>query len=383
MSRALADRRGTPIRPNLDVQLRRYDRSCRRRLRKFARAGDRLKDLVYTFPAAAFTITGSKRDPIRDKEAIRLVRGGAPLRDIGLSLNLPYWTRSLPPEAFVERLGTMPGSNGFSRRIVNQFPGNPRHSAMWLQWVLRGNALCDEAFAVWIARQDFWHENGPDAQTILPLAAFAWYSTTERTTARSLIDRPWKAKSSFGSALEAAQSWFVRCLNDYCNDVDGATGRWFVAQRSCRFRIVPLCTPKELVMEGKRMGNCVGSYERRVLTGASLIYSVRRRNAHVATMDIRPRSDRSGQPVIAQLLGPGNAPVREDVMGAAKHWLSRQGPYPFVGAGALQHMPFNKQRWADLWAPFMVAKNVSGLDVQPLAIKRAIERLSLIASSQT
>ena len=56
MSREQHVASGVPSRLPLDVQLRRYHRSFRRRLRKFARTSDRLKDLVYTFPAAAVAV---------------------------------------------------------------------------------------------------------------------------------------------------------------------------------------------------------------------------------------------------------------------------------------------------------------------------------------
>lgn len=366
----------TPLRPALDVQLRRYHRSYRRRLRKLARTDDRLKDLVYTFPAAAFALAGGHGNPLHRADANRLVRNGAALREIGAVLGLPKWVRRVPPEAFVEALGKIPNGETFVRRISNQIPDDSDHNAMWLQWTLRGNAFCDESFALWIARQRFWHERGADAQILLPLAAFAWYSNAEGTTARGLIERPWTTEMSFAKALEATRSWFVRCLSDYCNDDQGVTGRWFVAQRCSGFRIVPLRTPTELTEEGNRMCHCVGDYANQVMTGACLIYSVRRGNDHVATMEVRPHWERKGQPSIVQLRGPENENVGEDITRAATQWLSRQGRYPYAGSGQLSRMPFNEQRWGKLWIPFLDAKGVRTQIVQPLEVNRALEELS-------
>ncbi|MGI9407640.1 MAG: PcfJ domain-containing protein, partial [Hyphomicrobiaceae bacterium] len=224
-----------------------------------------------------------------------------------------------------------------------------------------------------------WHERGADAQALLPLAAYAWYSHAEGTTARGLIERPWTAETSFAKAVEAARSWFVRCLSDYCNDDQGVTGRWFVAQRCSGFRIVPLRAPDELTREGNRMRHCVGDYAGQVVTGACLIYSIRRGNAHVATVEIRPHWERKGQPAVAQLRGPDNEDVGEDITHAVTQWLSRQGRYPFAGSGQLARMPFNEQRWAKLWAPFQDAKDDRKLAIQPLQVHRALEKLSRYA----
>ena len=110
-------------RPMLDVQLRRYHRSYRRRLRKFAHTGNRMRDLVFAFPAAAFTIAGSHGDCHRRADALDLVRAGAGLRDVAKALDLPGWSRRIPPEAFVEPIGALPKTDDFARRIVSLVPG--------------------------------------------------------------------------------------------------------------------------------------------------------------------------------------------------------------------------------------------------------------------
>ena len=113
-----------------------------------------------------------------------------------------------------------------------------------------------------------------------------------------------------------------------------------------------------------------------VATGACLIYSIRRGNAHVATVEVRPHWQDKGQPTIVQLRGPENDDVSEDVSRAAEQWLSRQGRYPFLGTGQLARMPFNEARWCDLWSPYLNALGDRRLRVQPVDFHRALEDLS-------
>lgn len=76
------------------------------------------------------------------------------------------------------------------------------------------------------------------------------------------------------------------------------------------FEFVPLRSALALGEEGKAMHHCVASYSRDVLTGLSRIFSVRRNDQRVATMEIvfRDREPRGYR--ISQLKGPCNASVK-------------------------------------------------------------------------
>ncbi len=362
--------------PTLDAQLRRYNRSYRRRLRKFVRSSERSRDLLYTFPAAAFTIAGAHGNPLRRAEAYRLVQDGASLRDVGIALDLPNWLRRLPPEAFVEAVGKMPCGDVFGRRIVNLIPKDPAQTPMWLNWVLRGNSLCDETFALWISHQRISWADHADASSVVPLAAFAWYSGAEHVRARGFIERPWTPELNLSKAISATKSWFTRCLEDTYDSRHASTGRWFVTQRRSGYRIVPLRTHADLQDEGNRMHHCVGDYANQVMMRTCLIYSIRRGNDHVATLEIRSDWRKERAPYISQLRGPYNDDVDEDVFNAASKWLARQGNYPFAGFKQSGYFPFDEQRWAALWDPFRSANPERKLRLEPFHLDRGIMELS-------
>ena len=136
---------GTPSgKPPLELQLKRYQRSYRRRLRKLATGSKQLSDLIYAFPAAAIVLATGQGGLQLRRHAIALVAEGAALRQVAEVLQIPWWVRRLPPEAFSETLslaGELPASEHFARRISNHVPTGAAAARMWLAWVLQAHAL--------------------------------------------------------------------------------------------------------------------------------------------------------------------------------------------------------------------------------------------------
>ncbi len=352
MAQLVSEAGGLAERPVLDVQLRRYARSYRRRLRKFAARSREANDLLYSFPAAAFTIGGGHGNPLRRGNAGRALANGAKLRAIANELELPFWTRRLPPEAFTETIAHVPNSAAFALQILNKVPKDSATTAMWFSWVSRANLYCDEEFALWLAKQKFWHTGKNDATNLLPLAAYSWYSRNDGGPARGFIERPWTRHMSAANALKYAHGWFMKLVTEYCRDGKSNSGRWFVTQRVSGLRFIPLTTPADLTEEGRKMNHCVAMYASKVAIGECLIYGIRRGNDHVATMEVGPKWRGNGEPTIVQLAGPYNDNPDESICRAADTWLRRQGKYPFVKRGSSQGIPLDKARWEKLWAPF-------------------------------
>ncbi len=226
---------------------------------------------------------------------------------------------------------------------------------MWLAWVLQAHALGGETFALWIAAQNIYHDDEVAAEALLPLAAYAWYSVNAGETARGLIERPWTAEISFARAVMETRNLLLRIVLDHCRDDRGGSGRWFVPQRVSGLRFMPLRTLSDLVNEGERMNNCVANYAELVAAGACLIYSIRRGNEHVATLEVRSFMGQTDRPIAAQLEGPGNRPATEAVARAVSTWISRQGRYPVAVAGQLTGVPVDAARWSAVWQPYWTA----------------------------
>src|SRR5262249_31405214 len=155
----------------LESQIRRFPRSFRRRLRKLVRGSSRLGDLLYSFPGLAFVLAAGGRPHVARGRAVELVKEGQSLSKVASALDLPLWMRRLPPEAFSEPFGMVPGNEAFGRRIVNEIPDKPDITAMWLRWVLFGAEACGEGFALWLAKQRIYQAEDADRVPLLPLAA--------------------------------------------------------------------------------------------------------------------------------------------------------------------------------------------------------------------
>lgn len=347
----------------LEKQIKRYAKGYQRRLRKLVKTSSRLGDLLYSFPAAAFAIVSGCADHNRRGEAVRLVKDGADLRRVARALDLPGWSKRLPPEAFVEPIGDLSGDEVFNRKIVNLIPEEPEVAAMWLKWLLAARAGCDDDFALWIAAQKIyspdWAEHfvRPIDPPILPLSTFAWFSAHENEPASRLIDRPWHKRMGLGTAVTNMVAWFDKVLLELSRaDQHRGPGRYSKRKGKNRFTLVPLVTAQELAEEGEAMNHCVATYASAVAQGHCRIYSVRRGNRRLATLELRWPNHRMGRPVINQLLGHSNVAVDREVYLAVGDWLAQNQKLvcaPVI-SGVVDHL--DETRWNAFWKSYIAEK---------------------------
>jgi hypothetical protein len=336
----------------LDARIRRFPRSYRRRVRKLVTGSRPLKDLLYSFPGAAFVLAAGNRSADARERAVQLVKAGEPLTAVAAALGVPFWLRRLPPEAFAAPFGHLPDEDDFGRRIVNQIPAAAALTPMWLQRVAFGAEAGDGAVALWLASNRILPGEARHGIPLLPVIAFAWFSRHQNAAAHRFIDRGWHRKMRFRAAVLETRFWLERAIAEYCLERPSETGGWHKMSSSGGYVFLPLRTAQELTEEGDRMRNCVASYAPRVAMGSCLIYSVRRGGTRVATLEIVPAGAPSWGARIAQLRGPENCDPADDVVRAARLWLSKRGRYPVVVGGDFRHLPIRQDRWKAIWQPF-------------------------------
>jgi hypothetical protein len=98
-------------------------------------------------------------------------------------------------------------------------------------------------------------------------------------------------------------------------DVEADYGFWPDEIEIDEFTFVALRSGRQLMLEGRRMKHCVGSYIRDVMKGFSRIYSVRIEAKRVATIEFR-----DGR--LAQAKGPCNRPVSKAVLSAIADFIA-------------------------------------------------------------
>ena len=101
---------------------------------------------------------------------------------------------------------------------------------------------------------------------------------------------------------------------------------WCPGGQSGDFDIVPITNSSELYREGKLMHHCVGTYAGRVRCGASYVFSVRKDNERIATLELI----KNGASVaIGELRGACNSQAPKEVVRAVKSWLRSQHGFRF------------------------------------------------------
>jgi len=359
MGNAVVSANGGARHVALETQLKRYERSYRRRLRKLTRTSSRHGDLLFTFPAAAFALVSGRGTTDQRSEAVRLVRDGAALAHIGSVLELPNWMRRLPPEAFARPIGEVATGEAFGRKVIGRLPANPECAGAWLQAHEVGVDAAGEDFAYWLAGQPLYGVPFDGEAPVRPLAIFAWFSRQEDARGRRLMEKPWNKQMRLSVAVQQMCGWFERVVGDLTRaDVRRGPGRYSRRRRGTGYTMVPLRSGVDLREEGQLMDNCVGTYVGMVAARECLIYSVRRGRTRVATLEVRWHG---GHPRIWQLEGPGNTSVDPVVYEAANQWLAEQDDLILATANTVANLTVDATRWKALWLPYVSAMGSKAL----------------------
>ena len=302
----------------------RFASPARREVRRLMRSSPRLADLATVFPGAIHTLA-TKRGPedARDR-AMELVEDGAALKSVARALDLPLWLRRLPPEAFQKKIAELPNGELFARRIANRLPASPSYSAFWLNTIAFATCACHEDFALWLADQPIFSEAGEPEQLFGVLSAYAWYSRATHTQANSLIVVPWRAEIAFDTAICAAKSWLNRMRLVLQLAPGVIEDAWLKGGKVKGYEFTPLIDRNEILTEARAMQNCADQYAERLTDDKCRLFSVRRDNEHVATLEIGPHSRETGMLTITQLKGRHNMAAPLNVWQAAYAWLAGQ-----------------------------------------------------------
>jgi len=347
----------------LETQIKRFAKSHQRRLRKFAKVSSRLGDILYTFPAAAFALVSGHADHNRRGHAVHLIKEGRSLKQVAAVLDLPWWVRRLPPEAFTGPLDLLPDGERFNQKVGNCIPKQDAAAAVWLAWLRAGYGAGNEDFAIWLARQKFFRsphlgEAGGTDAPVLPLAIYAWFSSLDEDhRGRRMIARPWHQEMQLGTAVVHTRGWFEQVLVELTGgNRNRGPGRYSKRKQNRGYTFVALRTAQELVVEGEAMDHCVGTYAGAVAQGHCAIFSVRLAGRRVATLEVGPGYGRGDALVVRQLQGCANAPVARDVIDAVANWLQEHQGFIGTRGAVLAGMAFDETRWRAFWGHYIAEK---------------------------
>ncbi len=346
-----------PLSETLEAFAVRFAVPARREVRRLMRSSPRLADLAMVFPGAMYALATRHGAAAARLAAMAHNEEGAPLKVVARTLELPFWLRRLPPEAFQVPLPPLPSSEMFTRRIANRMPQRASEAPFWLASIAFAAQAAHEDFAIWLAEQPLFGETGAPEKLFAVVAAYAWFSDVASARAHNLIVVPWRTEIAFDTALCAAKSWLNRIRLVLQLEKGVIADTWLTPGTAMGYSFVPLLDQREILDEAHYMQNCADQYAERLSRDKCRLFSVRRNGTRVATLEIGPHARETGVLAISQLKGRHNIPAAVDVWQAAHAWLAQQSGLKRLPPMVAPERPLNPRTWAELMEPYREEKS--------------------------
>ena len=330
----------------------RFAPAARREIRRLIRSSARIADLAEVFPGTLYALATRRGPPAQRLQALSLVEQGAPLKAVARALDLPLWLKKLGPEAFSGELPGLPLSETFARRIAARMPAEGEDAGFWLASIAFAHEAAGEDFAIWLAEQRLFNEGGDPRRLFGVLAAYAWFSGAILTRGHGLIVVPWRPEIAFDTAICAAKSWLnrVRLIMQLGPGV--ITDAWLQEGSFNGANVVPLIEARDILEEAQAMQNCADQYADRVARDKCRLFSIRRNDHRLATMEIGPHPRETGVLAIVQLKARHNMPAPVDVWQAAHAWLATQNGLKRLPQMLSPERPLDANVWRELMEPY-------------------------------
>lgn len=347
---------------SIETRLARFGGAVRTRATALASRHPWIADLALSFPALLVALAWPRRGQ-NAREAQHLIVAGAPLAAAALQVDLPIWTRALPPEAFHAPVPPLPDTLDVRRQILNHVPKSWNKAPNWLENVSLGYSWGDADLAIWCAREApprlkrrrGWRKRYADNRRLVCL--WAWFTQRPDELASALSETRWTPAMQWKAAQDAAIAWRERvCARLYLGD-EGVADTWLKDAVVGGYSFTALTTLADIHAEGEQMQHCVGGYGASIACNQTRIFSVRRDGARIATLALEPAHGGSPFPNIVELSGPRNAQVDIDVWLAARRWLHEQDQ-SIASAERITYRSaqLNGRAWRALWRPYWLAK---------------------------
>jgi hypothetical protein len=321
----------------------------------------RALQLTETFPALGVAIyrgywaggPGARASVGLVPEARRLVEAGAPLRTVARLMRIPMAFRRVKPGAADLALSAV-GACEDPRLVDAYLPDSLPMMTLWLRCLELAGPVGPD-FVEWTARHATEIAGTPQ-ETLSILTDLAdWVRACHRASAPShgrgnvvgdqeafrpgdegeqFVVRPFRANMSLATVTSLSHDWHEAVATNMSGPRYEFPEPWCPAGRSGELDIIPITTSAELYREGNLLHHCVGSYQGRVHDGDSYIYSVRRGDLRVATLELHRRAKGI---VIGEVRGACNVLPPKQVVRAVERWVGSQREFrfapklPFVG----------------------------------------------------
>jgi hypothetical protein len=295
---------------------RRFHPVARENIYRAAAISQRARQLIDVFPALGLMIYCPPEESEfwqKASDAAQMVERGVKLNQIAGFMQIPMSARGLKPA--VAHLFDYPPANLFC-----YLPQKTWEQRLWLRPFMCPSINTDDPdFALWIARNVLKIGNRirPVIESLRDVRDWIDEAHCERPRC---ITRRFSPDMSWATVQRENNLWheaIARC--EITRSHYKIPAPWLPTGHADGYSIVPLDNAEELWKEGRAMHHCVGSYDRKVAIGDCYVYSVRRGDQRIATVEL-VRTDGKVRP--SQIRGQSNAEPSKEVRAAVRKWLS-------------------------------------------------------------
>lgn len=310
---------------------RRFHPVLRENLYIAAAVSERARQLIEAFPVLGMAIYNPPDDGenksrpnswwSKSAEAIGMVERGDRMNRIAGFMNVPMWARKLKP-AVAHLFAHVP------HVFAHYLPEKTWEQRLWIRPFLCYRRLrtdADPQFAYWIATHvlELGNRIGPVLDDLENISD--WVHECRRETPRC-ITRPFSPDMSVATVKALSDEWHgaVATIEHKASNYR-IPAPWYPSGQVDGYEIIAVDSAEGLWKEGQFMHHCVGSYDYRVSAGACHIYSVRRGDERLATVELALEG---GVVRAVQIKGPCNKPAPKAITSAVRKWLKSQSSPP-------------------------------------------------------
>jgi hypothetical protein len=311
--------------PEALKQARRFPLRHRYEIYRAAATSHRFLQLTSVFPVLAVAILRGRRNSDRF-QAPHLVEIGAPLRRIADLMDVPMVLRKVKPGVahwafgMEETLAQNPGL------IDAYMPQSLPRMRVWLKAVRFALSVSSD-FGEFIAKHatevgataveaSIWIEDAADwARACLPARGQTPGPGAE------FVTRQFSPGMSVKTVTALTHEWLEAVASNMTGPSYEFPEPWAQPGKMGDYEIMPITNSGDLYREGNAMHHCAGTYGESVREGRCYIYSLRKDEARVATIEL---IQFDGRVDIGQIRGSCNRSVPREIELAAQNWLKSQ-----------------------------------------------------------
>jgi hypothetical protein len=330
---------GAAAEPNALALARRFRLRDRYNIYRWNAASPRALQLTDAFPALGLAIVGNYpgRNVKLAEDANRMVENGVRMRDVADLMGVPMAFRAVKPGAAHLALTVFDAFED-PRLIDAHMPKSLPKMKLWLLCINLAHNVGPD-FVQWTTRHADEIDGSADEVVRFLEDTKDWVLASYRASVpphiwraisglrqnssqgEKFINRQFTADMSLATVTKLNADWHEAVAANMTGPDCVFPDPWCPGGIHGGFDIVPVTTSADLYLEGRLMHHCVGTYGDDVRSGRCYIFSVRKDQAPIATLELVRGS--TGV-TIGQIRGPCNKQPEKVVLRAANSWFRAQ-----------------------------------------------------------